>query len=128
MLVIFWLSVALAQIEGYWLTEDKSGVIQIYKNGQSFEGKIVGGEKKGDGLDNKNPDPSLRSRELIGMVILKDLKLEGEEYKQGEIYDPNSGNTYRLKARLIDSERLKLRGYIGVSLFGRNEIWTKQNK
>lgn len=121
-------SLCFSQIEGRWITEDKSGVIEITKVDETFQGNVVGGEKKGDGLDAKNPDPALRSRELMGMVVLKNLKLEGSRYVGGEVYDPNSGNTYKAKAELLDDGRLKLRGYVGISLFGRNEIWTREAK
>ncbi len=127
MLIFFIISLAFSQIEGRWLTEDKSGVIEITKVGELFQGQVVGGEKQGDGLDAKNPDPSLRTRELMGMVILKNLKKDDDEFVGGEVYDPNSGNTYKAKARIMDDGRLKLRGFVGISLFGRNEIWTRQN-
>ena len=125
MFLFLFISLAFSQIEGQWLTEDKSGVIEITKVGEHFEGKVVGGEKKGDGLDAKNPDPALRSRELMGLVVLKNLKKDGDEFTGGEVYDPNTGNTYKAKARLQADGSLKLRGYIGISLFGRNEIWTR---
>lgn len=127
MLIFFIISLAFSQIEGRWLTEDKSGVIEITKVGELFQGQVVGGEKQGDGLDAKNPDPSLRTRELMGMVILKNLKKDDDEFVGGEVYDPNSGNTYKAKARIMDDGRLKLKGFVGISLFGRNEIWTRQN-
>lgn len=126
MFFFLFISLAYSQIEGQWLTEDRSGVIEITKVGERFEGRVVGGEKKGEGLDVKNPDPALRSRELMGLVILKNLKKEGDEFTDGEVYDPNTGNTYKAKARLLEDGSLKLRGYIGISLFGRNEIWSRQ--
>jgi len=126
MLLFFLASLCFAQIEGRWITEDKSGVIEITRTDDTFQGRVVGGEKKGDGLDSKNPDPALRSRELMGLVILTDLKKSGDEYVDGKVYDPNSGNTYKAKATLLEDGRLKLRGYVGISLFGRNEIWTRE--
>ena len=126
--LILFSSLCFSQIEGRWITEDKSGVIEITKINETFQGKVVGGEKKGDGLDSKNPDPALRSRELLGLVVLKGLKLEGDKYVDGEVYDPNSGNTYQAKAELMEDGRLKLRGFVGISLFGRNEIWAREEK
>ena len=123
---LFFLSLAYSQIEGRWITEDKSGVIEITQVEGVFQGKVVGGEKRGDGLDNKNPDPALRSRELMGLVVLKNLKKDGDEFTGGEVYDPNTGNTYKAKARLQEDGTLKMRGFIGISLFGRNEIWTRE--
>lgn len=127
-LLLFFSTLCFSQIEGRWITEDKSGVIEISKSGELYQGKVVGGEKQGDGLDSKNPDPALRNRELMGMVVLKNLKVEGGKFVGGEVYDPNSGNTYKAKAELMEDGRLKLRGFIGISLFGRNEIWTRESK
>ncbi len=54
------------------------------------------------------------------------FRYAGEDrWTGGEIYDPNSGNTYKGTMRLIDRNTLKLRGYIGISLFGRSDTWTR---
>ena len=45
----------------------------------------------------------------------------------GFIYDPNSGKTYRGKIKLTDPDTLRLRGYIGISLLGRTEVWKRQH-
>ena len=45
----------------------------------------------------------------------------------GEILDPDSGAIYRAKAKLLDGgNKLEVRGYIGVSLFGRSQTWIRQ--
>lgn len=117
---------ALAQIEGRWLTEDKKGVIEITKRGGKFYGKVVGGEKRGDGMDRKNPDPKEQEKPILGKEILKGLKKAGKKkYGGGRIYDPDSGNTYSAKAEL-DGEKLRLRGYMGLSLLGRTSVWTRE--
>jgi uncharacterized protein (DUF2147 family) len=128
LLALFWLNFAWAdfKVEGKWLTSDKSGVIEIYEEDKLFHGRVVGGEPQGDGLDRKNPDPSKRERTLLGVTILKNLKREGDEFSGGEIYDPNTGNTYKCKAELVDNNTFKLRGYIGISLFGRTEVWSRE--
>ena len=46
-------------------------------------------------------------------------------WEDGWIYDPNNGNTYSCEMTLIDHKTLKIRGYIGITLFGRTEIWTR---
>jgi uncharacterized protein (DUF2147 family) len=58
---------------------------------------------------------------------LKGFVFEGNnEWKEGHIYDPNNGKTYRCNLELIDQETLSVRGYVGISLFGRTEIWTRK--
>ncbi len=116
---------ALAQIEGQWLTSDKKGVIEIYQKDKKFFGKIIGGEQRGDGLDGKNPDETLRSREILGLTIMTNLKKDGDEFTGGKIYDPDSGSTYSCKLKLENHHTLTLRGYLGISLFGRSETWTR---
>lgn len=74
--------------------------------------------------DRRNPKKELRARELLGLIILTGLKKDGDKWSGGEIYDPNSGNTYRCEARL-EGDILKIRGYIGVSLIGRTTSWRR---
>jgi uncharacterized protein (DUF2147 family) len=118
-------------IEGYWHNPEKTTKIQIYKSGEkSYSGKIVWlKEPNEDGkpkLDKKNPDKSLRSRPLLNMVMIKGLTSKGiNKYDGGTIYDPKSGNTYSSKAELTGPNTLKLRGFIGISLVGRTEIFTR---
>ncbi len=116
---------AFAQIEGRWYTEDKSGIIEVSQRDGKFFGKIVGGKKRGDGLDRKNPDPAEREKPTLGKEILKNLEADGEgEFSGGSIYDPDSGNTYQAKAEL-KGNTLRIRGFVGVSLFGRTTEWTR---
>jgi uncharacterized protein (DUF2147 family) len=76
-------------------------------------------------MDTKNPDESLRSRVLMGSVILTDLKWDEDEWNDGEIYDSKSGNTYSCFARMNDDGTLFFKGYIGFSLIGRNTTWSR---
>jgi uncharacterized protein (DUF2147 family) len=52
--------------------------------------------------------------------------LSDGQWTGGRVYDPNSGNTYRGTITLIDADTLKLRGYVGITLFGRTEIWKRR--
>ena len=116
---------------GTWLTNGKEPAkIQIYKSGDKYFGKIVwlknpaeNGKPK---FDANNPDESKRNQPLIGLVILKDFKFDGDdEWKEGDIYDPESGKTYSCFLTLKDKNSLKVRGYIGISLIGRTETWAR---
>jgi uncharacterized protein (DUF2147 family) len=119
-------------IVGEWLSQKKDSRILIYKqsdrrSGDAFFGKIVWGTG-GSPKDEKNPNPALRNRELVGTVILNDFKFDGDDtWQGGTIYDPREGKTYSCKMTLKDAAHLNIRGYIGVSLFGRTEVWTKAN-
>lgn len=120
-------------IIGNWLTTGKEPAkIQIYKSGEKFYGKIIwlktptaNGKPK---VDSNNPDKVKRNSPVIGLVILIGFKFDGDnEWESGDIYDPESGKTYSSYLTLKDKNTLKVRGYIGISLFGRTEIWTRTN-
>jgi uncharacterized protein (DUF2147 family) len=117
---------AQAAVLGNWLTQPKDGIIEItlQPNG-SVQGRIVGGAYPGR-KDTKNPDPALRDRVLRGQVIMKGLKPSGvNHWSGGTIYDPDKGSTYKCYLDLQPGGTLKLRGYIGFSLLGRTQTWTR---
>jgi uncharacterized protein (DUF2147 family) len=121
------------EIIGIWLTSGKEPAkIQIYKSGEKFYGKIIwlknpteNGKQRTDG---NNPDKLKRNNPINGLVMLIGFKFDGdEEWKGGDMYDPESGKTYSGYMWLKDKNTLKVRGYIGISLVGRTEIWTRTN-
>ena len=129
--LIAWSSAS--DVEGRWLSGDGDGWIEIERVGNSLVGKIAGSpnDKPGDSprFDDLNPDPALRDRPLLGMTILSGFTYEGDgRWTGGRIYDPNSGKTYRATIRQINANKLKLRGYIGISLFGRSDTWTRDDE
>lgn len=102
----------------YW-SPKKDGKIEIYKRDNKYYGKTIWGKKPRK--DIHNPNAQLRDREVIGLEFLKDFIFDGEdEWTSGTVYDPDSGNTYSCKMWLENGD-LKLKGYIGISLFGRSE-------
>lgn len=112
---------------GEWLSARKDTRISIFKEGDLYRGKVVWGTGSSP-KDIKNPDPALRNRDIIGLVILNGFRFDGEgTWEKGTIYDPREGKTYDCKMTIKEDGRLSIRGYVGVSLFGRTEIWTKVN-
>ena len=75
-------------------------------------------------LDIHNPEPTLRNRALKGLRIAERLSRDGEAW-QGRIYDPASGRTYRCRLVLAASDYLQVRGYVGLSAFGRTMYWQR---
>ena len=125
-------------ILGTWFNQDKDAKIEIFKCGSDFCGKIVwlkdpvypAGSKEGapgtPKVDTKNLDASHRKDPIMGMQIVNGLQPAGSGlWKNGKIYDPDSGKTYSAKATLVSPDELDLRGFIGVSLLGRTEKWTR---
>lgn len=130
--------ISLAQsadaVVGEWYTTDQRGKVDIYPCEDAYCGKIVWLKEPNnpDGspkLDKENPDESLQDRTIEGIEILSGLEYDGEgEYEDGEIYDPESGKTYSCLMRLKNGgSELEVRGYVGFSLIGRSEQWTRVN-
>ncbi len=118
-------------IIGEWYTEEGKAKIEIYSCESSYCGKIVWLKepKNPDGTtkrDTKNPNEDLRSRTIVGTNILTALEYDGgDEWEDGEIYDPESGKTYSCRLELEDQNTLEVRGFIGLSLLGRSQTWTR---
>lgn len=113
-------------ILGTYMTEGGKAKIVVSKQGTRYIGTLVW-TRRGDILDSKNPDKAEAQKKLVGKVILHDLQHdEDADYKGGKIYDPESGKTYSCKATRQADGNLKVRGFIGASLFGRTTLWTRQ--
>ena len=123
------LCAALAQdVVGKWKLEDGSAIVEVYKQGDVFNGKIVWLQNptEADGslaVDDKNPDSKLRSRKLIGLNMLSGLKEGDGEYSGGSIYDPGNGKTYNCSMK-VEGDVLKVRGSLDKrGLLGRTMDW-----
>lgn len=119
-----------ASVEGLWQTEQGKAVVKVYPCGELFCGRILWlKEPVKDGApvaDGENPVDSLRSRPVLGLLIMEGFRDDGDgEWTGGSIYDPESGDTYSAKMILQDERTLELRGYVLIPLFGRSEIWTR---
>lgn len=113
-----------------WFNGEKTAKIQIYKIGPKYFGKIVWlkepKDKEGkEKLDKNNPDASKRNSKINGSLILTNFTYEdGNTYENGQIYDARNGKTYSCILTLQSGSTLKVRGYVGISLLGRTDIWT----
>lgn len=118
-------------ILGVWFNEEKDAKIEVYKADGKYFGKVIWlknplDDKGKPKTDIENPDPKLKSRPRLGLVVLTNLvHKSGAKYEKGKIYDPKSGKSYSAQAELAKSNLLKLRGFIGVSLIGRTSEWTR---
>lgn len=118
-------------IVGEWFTTDKKAKVKIYKaKNEKYYGKIIWLKEPNDEngkpkVDKENPDESKRNEPIVGSLILHGFEYEGDnQWEEGEIYDPESGNLYSCNIELQKDGKLKVRGYIGFSLIGRTEYWT----
>jgi uncharacterized protein (DUF2147 family) len=115
---------------GQWVNATGEAHIDIYKKTNKYFGKLIWlknpkDERGQNKTDLKNPNESLRSKPLQGLEILKDFVFDGEKWTDGKIYDPKSGKTYSCNLTLTPDENLNIRGYIGLSIIGRSEVWKK---
>ncbi len=127
-------------ILGIWNNQEKDAKIDIFKCDGKYCGKVISlkepnyptGSKEGTPgtprLDHYNPDPAKRSTSIIGLLIMKDFIFAGDGvWKDGTVYDPKVGKTYRGKMTLVSMETLVLRGFVGIPLFGRSATWTRDH-
>ncbi|MBV9961801.1 MAG: DUF2147 domain-containing protein [Parafilimonas sp.] len=107
----------------YW-SPKKDAKIEIYKKDNKYFGKSIWTST--NRKDIKNPNTSLKERELLGVELFTNFVYKNGIYQDGKIYDPESGKTYDCKITL-NGQNLKVRGYIGISLLGRTEIFERIN-
>ena len=132
-------------ILGLWETDHEEADarwshVDIYAEGGKIHGRIVWlshpvyeeGDPDGPAgqpvVDTKNPDESLRSRPILGMELMRDFEHNGKnKWEDGQIYDPESGKTYRAKVTMKDADTLELFGYVKVGFvkFGRDNLWKR---
>lgn len=120
---------------GLWKNiDDVSGkpkaLIRITENKGELEGRL---EKLfRPPSQDQNPrcshcEGANKDQPIVGMVFMSGLKKDGDEYGGGQILDPDNGKIYRSKVKLIDGgKRLSVRGYIGVPLLGRSQVWVRE--
>ena len=115
-------------ILGVWLSGSKKGHIQIYKTGDKYYGKLIWIKEPNENgkpkLDKNNSDPKKRTLPLLGIVNLNNFVFDDDEWTDGTIYDPENGKTYSCTITLEDG-KLHVRGYIGISLIGRTDVWER---
>ena len=138
-LTLLFTTSALAQEQeatpvGKWTTIDDEtkkpkSVIAIYEENGKLFGKIEKLFREPN--EEQNPvcdkcEGALKNQPIIGMVIMRDLKKDDDEWTGGTILDPANGKTYKCKIAVEDKgKRLKVRGYVGMSLLGRTQKWNR---
>ncbi len=120
-------------IIGVWKTGDGNAMVRIYKNGEKYQGKIVWLKEPIDPetgkpkLDKNHPEEPARKRPILGLInIWGFTQVDKNLWEEGNIYDPKNGSTYSCTIKMLNNNTLEVRGYIGVSLIGRTDTWTKQ--
>lgn len=118
------LAVSDADLMGVWRHPDNGSHIQIYACGASACAKVVSVTDPGR-KDTHNPDPKLRDRPVVGVVIMNGGKKAGPLKWQGRLYNTLDGGTYSGTLELQSEKQLKLSGCVLGGLICESRIWTK---
>ena len=121
---------------GEWWTPNNEGRIIFFKSGTTYSGKVSWFKVPNDPetgkpkLDKHNPNPALRKRPVMGLVLFYNFEYNESKgkYIDGKLYDSNTGNTYSCWIKLIDKNTLELHGFIGFSLIGKSVYFTRFQK
>ena len=113
---------------GTWITQDEDAKIEIADCGDGTPcGKIVwvAPNVPGGGLDQNNPDATLRTRSLIGVKIIWGYAAKNQAWKHGQIYNPQDGKTFRSSLKLASQDQLIVKGCLGPLC--RSNVWTRSH-
>ena len=118
-------------IFGKWYsTNEETGeidsVIEVYKKQEKAFAKII--EIKNNERRNAVCDlckDKNKNKPILGLNILNGLERDGEEWSGGTILDPRNGNVYKCYIQLVQKDKLKIRGYLGLALFGKTAYWQR---
>ncbi|MEE9409291.1 MAG: DUF2147 domain-containing protein [Polaribacter sp.] len=127
------ISINAQTIFGKWNSKNDDGtvdsVLEIYKkDGKAFAKVIeIMNPARKDALC-VDCEGIYKDKPIMGLNILSGLEKDEDEWSGGKIVDPRNGKTYKCYIKLVKPNKLKLRGYIGVSLFGRTAYWERVNQ
>lgn len=118
-------------VSGKWKTvDDETGdaksIVEITERDGKIYGKVIEilnvakKDAKCQNCDGKDKD-----KPVVGLEILKGLTKSGNEYTNGKILDPSKGKLYKCTVTLNGADKLSVRGYVGISAFGRTQTWTR---
>jgi uncharacterized protein (DUF2147 family) len=128
--VFFIFQVSFSQtIFGKWKTVDdetgiENGIVEIYEKAGKVYGRLIEIlEKEKKHFKCEMCEGEDKNKPVLGLVIIKGLKKKGDFYEGGKVIDPKNGKSYHCKMSLEGKDKLIVRGYIGISLFGRSQTW-----
>ncbi|MGO4773759.1 DUF2147 domain-containing protein [Flavobacterium sp. W22_SRS_FK3] len=131
---VFFLTLNTIQAQsviGKWKTIDDEtaeakSIVEIYEKSGKIYGKVVDILRADHKKDICSKcEGSEKDKPILGMIIINGLKKDGSEYNGGTILDPTTGKKYKCYIELDSADKLKLRGYIGISIMGRTQYWTR---
>ncbi|CAL2083217.1 DUF2147 domain-containing protein [Tenacibaculum sp. 190524A05c] len=107
-------------------TKEKKATIEIYESNNQYFAKIIESYVSDKDAICFTCKGKQKNKPIIGLVIIENLIQDKNEFKGGTILDPENGKTYKCYLKLMSINKLKVRGYLGVSIFGRTQYWTRK--
>ena len=117
---------AASPASGLWRTTENGGIVEVVDCGGGICGRVVTSERiKADPTikDAYNKNPALRGRPIKGLALFEGMT-GGPQVWKGKVYNPADGGTYSGTVKLVDAERLSLRGCIVFPLC-KTQTWTR---
>ena len=124
------LSPALQAAVGHWQVIDDEGnpggQVETYLRDGRLFGKVTQSrpERPPDEPCTQCPG-DLKDKPVLGMVIIRDFRPEGDRWVGGTVLDPKNGKVYKGKIWSVGQDRLRMRGFVGISLLGRTQTWVR---
>jgi uncharacterized protein (DUF2147 family) len=124
------LSPKLKNAIGHWqvVNSDGSlgGKVDTYLEGGKLFGRVTEvkpGRTVKDVCDKCSGE--YKDKVILGMVIMRNFHPDGDDWVEGTVVDPENGKEYKGKIWAVGNDKLKMRGFIGISLLGRTETWVR---
>lgn len=130
-LLLTTLTLSAQSILGEWETYDdktneKKGVIEIYENNNQYFAKVKEIFTGPADATCEHCKGDKKDQLIIGLQIIEGLKKKGDSYEGGTILDPETGKVYKCYLELEETDKLKVRGYVGFALLGRTQYWRRK--
>jgi uncharacterized protein (DUF2147 family) len=125
-------AMAAADVSGIWLTQAGDAKVRVSKCGSGICGVIVwlkdptNRATRKPEVDDKNPDPALAKRPMIGLPLFHDMRISGPNKWSGRIYNADDGGTYVSNISVSGPDTLRVEGCVGMMCGGEN--WTRSGR
>lgn len=124
-------------VTGVWEMKDPKTdkplyAVKLYKNKAGIVfGRVIKAldQTRKDDICKKCPEKfngfGVKNQQIVGMLIMRGLKKDGDRYKGGRLYSPARGMKIRCYIKLVTPNKLKIRGFMGSSYLGRTMYWVR---
>lgn len=115
-------------LAGWWVTGDGQAIIELIPESRGLRAVLLvalpppQADPDRTLVDANNPDPRLRQRPLANLELGR-LEPSGDDRWSGRLYDPESGDTFKVRATRLRPGVIELRGHVGIPAFGRSVHW-----